>query len=106
MKISNNYSYRPIQFAGKIPLNQYKGPTLKLTEDDLNKIAKLQEAISHFEIERYNLRKYMDSPNFLAARIYYYTEKLGQLDFQISELRDAIREIKINRFNQQKSSLK
>ena len=42
----------------EVPLSQYKGPVLKLTKGDKEKIAVLENSIASLEIELYKLSKY------------------------------------------------
>lgn len=97
-------SNKNIQFHGLIPLQKHKGPLLQLTNDEKQKIASLQENITRMEFEMYQLNKIYDKQFIRTETFQYYANKIDRLQIKINELKDTIREIKINRFNQQKTA--
>lgn len=52
------------QFTGMVPLKNYKGPMLKLTKADKEKIAALQENINQMEFELYHLERQFNAGRF------------------------------------------
>ena len=92
-----------VSFQGYIPLKQYKGPVLKLTKDEEAKISALQENINNYEIELYRLTKLYDGKKLSTNQANYYLNKVETINAHINELKQLIREIKINRLNMQKT---
>lgn len=100
MNTINNFSF--VNFGASIPLSKYKGPVLKLTAKDKKQILLLEKQITDKEADAYKLT------NILSKKMYqnerdYYSYKLSVVEFDIEVLREAIRSIKINRFNKQKA---
>ncbi len=91
-----------ISFGGMIPLKKYTGPLLKLTKSEEDKISTLQSNINDLEIELYQLSKIYDGKNLTNGQANYYFNKVESINTQINELKEIIRTIKINRFNEQK----
>ena len=91
-----------VQFRGMVPVKDYKGPVLKLTEDDIEKINKLQNSISQLEFEIYGINKLFEYKKLTPNELNFYYNKLDILEFQIKLLKDSIRQIKIDRLNIQK----
>lgn len=91
-----------ISFGGMIPLKKYTGPLLKLTKSEEDKISTLQSNINDLEIELYQLSKIYDGKNLTNGQANYYFNKVASINTQINELKEIIRTIKINRFNEQK----
>ena len=77
-----------IAFNGMIPLKNYKGPILKLTNSETERIAALQKNINNMEIELYQLNKIFEGKRLTTIQ---------------GELKQIIRDIKINRLNAQKN---
>ena len=92
-----------IAFNGMIPLKKYKGPILKLTNEETAKIAVLQENINNAAMEIYNLNRMFGGKHLTVSQRDYYLNKLYSLEACINELKQMIREIKINRLNKQKN---
>ncbi len=91
-----------VQFRGMVPVTDYKGPVLKLTENDIEKINKLQNSISQLEFEIYGINKLLEYKRLTPNELNYYYNKLDILDYQIRSLKESIKQIKVNRLNIQK----
>lgn len=104
MLINNNTNYvnRNVSFGKLIPINKYSGPVLKLTKDDTEKINALQENITRLEVDLYKFKRYFEYKRVIPQNWEYYSEKIDIIYNQIDRLREAIKEIKINRLNIQK----
>ncbi len=95
------------QFSGMVPLKNYKGPILKLTPKEEQKIAGLQENINRMEFEIYNLNKIYGSKSHLRVKEFnYYVGRVEKLTLMIDDLKQMIRDIKVKRFNKQKEQFK
>ena len=101
-----NYSESlTFKHTGKlIPIDKYKGPILKLTELDKEKITQYQDSITSLEL---NISKFQD---FLRKRhnannASYYYDKISRCEYEIDRLKKLIRDIKINRIKIQKEQL-
>ncbi len=92
-----------IAFNGMIPLKNYKGPILKLTNSETERIAALQKNINNMEIELYQLNKIFEGKRLTTIQGNYYLNKIEAINAQITELKQIIRDIKINRLNAQKN---
>lgn len=101
MKISANVSN--LQFQGLVPYNQYKGPLLKLTKSEKDKISKLQENINQAEFELYHLQRKYEGKFLKTEDFDYYAGQVDKLMYRIEELKELIRNIKINRLTMQKN---
>ncbi len=101
--VTNKTAFCP-QFTGFIPAKQYKGPVLKLTQDDLAEISKLKEQIALFECDLYNLCKYHSYKRQTSKEIDAFTKKQEKITFQIEKLKEEIRNIKKQRFAIQKGN--
>lgn len=97
----NNVS--PISFNGLVPLKKYKGPLLKLTKAEETKIAALQANINDMEIELYQINKFIGGKKLTQAQTDYYYNKIDLINVRIRELKEKIREIKINSFKSTKN---
>lgn len=82
-----------------VPLTEYKGPILKLTKSDINKIAELTETLTKLEIEYYDLNKYIRFAKVITRGL---QDKMYFLENCIESLKLQIRDVKISRLNQQK----
>lgn len=100
MLISANYGN--VQFGGLIPLKDYKGTILKLTEGDIIKIKQLQASINQLKCELYKLETYANRQKMNTEERDRYSAKWISLDFRIKRLEDEIKSIKMNRLNMQK----
>lgn len=87
------------------PLMAYKGEILKLTKSDKAKITKYKTQIASLECDLYDLNKKIN-PKMQTKEFDYWANKMMYVEYKIEELRNFIREIKINRFNIQKSKQK
>ena len=101
-----SFSTPQTSFTAKklIPLSQYKGPVLKLTKTDKEKIAVLENSIAALEIELYSISKYQrkkisEKQKFLSDSAQMH------LDARIRLLRQEIQDIKMNRLNKQRANL-
>ena len=87
-----------------VPLSQYKGPVLKLTKGDKEKIAALEDSIASLEIELYKLSKYQRKK--ISEKQKFMSDSAQMhLDAEISLLRQEIQDIKMNRLNKQRAKL-
>lgn len=100
MKITNEIN--SIQFKGLVPLKKYKGPTLKLTDQEKLKIDTLQEYINQLEFELYNLQKFYQGKNLQSQKYNYFLDKELTIKGKIENYKNQIRNIKINNINSQK----
>ncbi len=101
MQITSNMI--DIQFKGLVPIKKYKGPLLKLTAQEKDRIACLQEHINQMEFELYHLSKRYEGKHLRTEIFDNFMEKKFKLMVRIKQLKDVIRNIKINRLNIQKS---
>lgn len=77
---------------------------MKLTQSDKKKIANYEASIIELESDICQINKHINKK--ISAGMYdYLAEKIDMLQFQIKKLRQMIRDIKVNRFNIQKSRL-
>ena len=83
------------------PVSEYKGPILKLTQKDKEEIAKCQKAIASLECDVYDIDKRLCQSSLTSGQKEYFYQKLIHLDYHIERLKDAIRDIKINRLQKQ-----
>ena len=91
-------------FRGLIPLSEYKGPILKLTNKEKELIAHYTQEKSLIELEIMKLRSVYDNYKIHNVDSDWYEDKMGSLVLQRDHLPDLIREIKVNRLNKQKLS--
>lgn len=101
MKIIDNKNF--IQFRGLVPIKKYKGPILKLTDIEKQKIKNLQEQITQLELELYNLQKFYLSKKLPTKNINYFLDKEYNIKCQIEDYNNQIRNIKISNTNAQKA---
>lgn len=101
MKIIDNKNF--IQFRGLVPIKKYKGPILKLTDIEKQKIKNLQEQITQLELELYNLQKFYLSKKLPTKNINYFLDKEYNIKCQIEDYNNQIRNIKISNINAQKA---
>lgn len=91
-------------FNGKlIPLNEYKGPILKLTKTDKAKIAQLQEKLNDADYELAKINDLYKKNYRNSSNRNYFEGIIGKLEATIDELKTAIKEIKINRIQKQRA---
>ena len=95
------YNIKPISFKADnrrlVPLSDYKGPILKLSAKDKERINILQKQITEKELDLYklNLCKKQSSNN--KNLYYYYCSKILDIHTEISYLLKKIKEIKVSR---------
>lgn len=102
-------------FGALKPLSEYKGPILKLTKADKEKIAKYEKQIAQLDIEMMKLNNYAESrgtgvnhvKNFTVEEYgsNYFTDQLFSLGAKIDSLKKMIKQIKMNRLEKQKAKL-
>ena len=90
-------------FQAKVPLSEYKGPVLKLTKPDLKKIDKLKNTRFQYEMELIDIDKLLANKKISVAQYNFLMNKKAKIEAYIEDIILAIREIKINRLNIQKS---
>ena len=84
-----------------IPKSEYKGPVLKLTEEDKNKIDYFQKEIAKYELEALKIDGILSQKMSTRERDYYSGIML-HLENLIESLTNDIRKIKIFRINEQR----
>ena len=94
-------------FGALKPLGEYKGPILKLTKADKEKIAKYEKQIAQLDIEIMKLNNYAQSrgtgvnhvKNFTVEEYGsdYFNDQLFNLADNIDSLKKMIKQIKMNR---------
>ena len=87
-------------FKAKVPLSEYKGIILKLTEEDKAKITELMSEKSELLIQLSSVEKKLDKHKTIAGSAGLF-EIFGKIEFRIREIENAIKQIKIDRRNQQ-----
>ena len=102
-------------FGALKPLGEYKGPILKLTKADKEKIAKYEKQIAQLDIEIMKLNNYAQSrgtgvnhvKNFTVEEYDsdYFNDQLFNLADNIDSLKKMIKQIKMNRLEKQKAKL-
>ena len=102
-------------FGALKPLGEYKGPILKLTKADKEKIAKYEKQIAQLDIEIMKLNNYAQSrgtgvnhvKNFTVEEYGsdYFNDQLFNLADNIDSLKKMIKQIKMNRLEKQKAKL-
>ena len=93
-------------FQAKVPLSEYKGPVLKLTKPDIKKIDKLKNTRFQYEMELIDIDKLLANKKISVAQYNFLMNKKAKIEAYIEDIILAIREIKINRLNIQKSKFK
>ena len=93
-------------FYGLVPLSEYKGTILELTENDKKMIAQLKQQIVEHSLDDYavhrnkSLKKNWTEKD--QKKFQHCRNKIGEnIDF----LRDRIQEIKQNRLKEQKNTM-
>lgn len=95
-----------ISFQGRNlkPLSEYKGPILKLTQNEKEQIKSMEFQIAGYELELEKLKMKSSSVKRISSEKTYYNDKIWDITRLIEELRQAIKDIKIKRLNIQKES--
>ncbi len=110
----SNVSKQTFKGGKLVPKSDYKGLILKLTPKDKKRISELEKAKGQIDLERiklYNLILESASTTRCGGNSVqsyasdYYSDKLGGLDVEIGKINEAIKQIKIDRFNKQKARL-
>lgn len=103
MKIQIN-SYQ--NFKALVPFSKYKGPVLKLTEEEVSKVASLEAEIAQLVLEKMKISDYLARTKSKSdALVHNFSTQDYVIDSKIDFLREQIRQIKINRITQQRNSL-
>ena len=84
-----------------VPLSEYKGPVLKLTEADKEKIAEIRDFIIKLEMEIFKLERYHKFAKYTNK---VYDDIICTLKHGIEAASEEIREIKIARMQQQREN--
>lgn len=87
------------------PLSEYTGQILRLTAKEKKEISGLNASIAKLECDLYDLHKNVKT-GMSQAKLDYFWNKIIICEGKIDTLREAIREIKVKRFNIQKSEQK
>ena len=90
-------------FKARVPLSEYKGPILKLTKPDIKKIDKLKDVRFQYEMELIDIEKLLANKKISTAQFNFLMNKKMKIEHSIEDIISAIKEIKINRLNIQKS---
>lgn len=99
-KISN-----PIATKGLKPISEYKGPILKLNVKEKKQILEINKKIANLELELQKLKELNSKTKTITPQKDFYNDAMHNLTNLIDELRNAIKEIKIQRLNKQKAKL-
>ena len=87
-------------FKAKVPLSEYKGIILKLTEEDKTKIAELMSEKSNLLIQLTAVEKKLDKNKTIEGSAGLF-QIFNKIEYRIREIEDAIKQIKIDRKNKQ-----
>lgn len=94
------------QAKNLIPLSQYKGPVLKLTPKDKEKIGQLMGKKTDLLFELDSINRLLEKRHKTITKEW---QKLSNaqitISYQIEKIDNLIKEIKINRLNKQKKKL-
>ena len=102
MQITNSTNNYSLSFYALVPLNEYKGTVLKLTQKDKEQIAKLEKQIMEHRLDMYEHQKYKTlKKNWTEKDQYIYSAAGNERSITIQILEKKIREIKMNRLKQQ-----
>ncbi|MCQ2754095.1 MAG: hypothetical protein MJ231_03505 [bacterium] len=99
-----NNAINKIGFRGLVPLKDCKGPTLKLTSEDMKRIRKIQDEITEYEIALYDLDKRYGNKKLRTMTENFYYGTLDHINRAIDILKKEIRQIKIDRITQQRAN--
>ena len=99
---NNNFVNKNVSFGRLVPINEYSGPILKLTKEEIARVSALQENIAQLEIELYGLNKHFSQKRLLTPEWSYFAGKVDNITTKIDILKDMIKEIKMKRLNSQK----
>lgn len=91
-----------IQGKKLCPLSSYQGQFLKLTKIDKERISKCEAQLSQLRCDLYQLNKKIN-PRMQTTEYDYWMSKIMRCECKIDALKNLIRNIKINRFNIQKT---
>ena len=94
-----------ITFKAKVPLSEYKGVILKLTDGDKAKIEKLMSQKSLLELQLNSVEKMLSKKKKMIESNGLFSI-YGKIQAEISDLENQIRQIKIDRKTQQTKELK
>ena len=94
----NQISYS--NFKAKVPLSEYKGIILKLTEEDKARITDLMSEKSELLIQLTAVEKKLDKQKTIMGSAGLYNI-YGKIEARIREIEDIIKQIKVDRKNQQ-----
>lgn len=89
MNVGNRTQF--IQFNGLVPIKNYKGPILKLTETDNIKIRNCQEHIAQLEIEIYKLKNLSTGKHLQIRELSYYLDKENMYKYKIEEYKNIVK---------------
>ena len=98
----NTISLSNQQFKALVPASQYKGPILKLTPKDKEKIARLMDAKTELLFEQGFLEKLLAKKKKIIESSGLIS-RISHIEAKISQLEEEIKNIKMNRLKQQKS---
>lgn len=87
------------------PLKEHSGVTLKLTQKEQSQVEKYEASISELECELYKLYQHL-KPVMSSKERNFWSDKIFSYENRIEYLKGQIKDIKINRYNIQKSNQK
>lgn len=104
MKLQIN-SYQ--NFNAYIPLSEFKGPILKLTEAEVIKVASIESEIGKLILEKDSILSYCSRSKNMSVKLFHNcSTQIHLIDTKIEFLRKQIKDIKINRITQQRAASK
>lgn len=90
-----------------VPASKYKGPILKLTAKEKKKICELTKTKAELELELIKIRDRLSKNTKLISEEHQWLSvRLFKIETLITQLENAIKEIKIHRLKIQKINLK
>ena len=103
--ISHSSSEFVLDFASVmpgVPKARIRNRIVMAPEHAKRLLLSLQENITRLEVDLYKFKRYFEYKRVIPQNWEYYSEKIDIIYNQIDRLREAIKEIKINRLNIQK----
>lgn len=99
--MNNRITNSPNFTRNLVPANEYKGPILKLTKADKEKIKLLQKQKACYELELETLIKYSNKIKIMCAEGLRLHHKIFSMENNIRIVEDMIKEIKTSRLAKQ-----
>ena len=89
-------------FKGLVPISEYKGPVLKLTQAEKSEIQSLESEIAKLTLEKDQILDYSKTVNSSPAFHHKLMSSVNILDREIEYYQDLIKEIKEKRIAKQR----